>query len=287
MASAIPLMGDAWRRRAGDPGYVPTTREGTRPARTFWWDRARPVDADVRPLRAVIFDLDGAMADIERDGHRAAFNAAFVACGLKIVWDVDTYGQLLYIPDEYQRIETELRRRGFGKASKSLATQLLMTKRDVFADCVLDGDVTPRQGLIDLVMSLFVAGVWVGVVTPHQRAWVEPLVRQLVGDGLVETIVTGDDADDAAEPDLHALALWEMGIGPESALAIEGAAPGLRAAVSSGLATVVVPTDYTAGHDFTGAAEVRTSYEGADPMLAASCARLHRRWWMSKTRLAA
>ena len=244
-------------------------------------------------MRAVIFDMDGAMADIERDGHRAAFNAAFAAFGLNIVWDVDTYGRLLHIPDELARIATDLRRRGYGRASKLLAAQLLRTKRDVFADCVLDGDVTPRHGLIDLVMSLFVAGVWVGVVTPHPRAWAEPLVRQLVGDGLVETIVTGDDTSDATgpdgtgEPDVHGLALWEMGVGAESAVAIEGSAAGLRAATRSGLATIVVPTDYTVGEDFTGAAEVRSSYEGADPLLAASCERLHRRWWTGRTRTAA
>ena len=288
MASAIPLMGDAVRRRADNPGSVPTTREGTRAARTFWWDRARPVDADVRPLRAVIFNIDGAMADIDRDGHRLAFNAAFAAHGLEIAWDVATYGRLLRIPDEHQRIATDLHRRGFGKASKPLATQLLKIKRQVFAECVLDGDVGPRSGLIDVVMSLFVAGIWLAVVTPQPRAWAEPLVRQLVGDGLIETIVTGDDVSDTIrEPDLHGLALWEMGIGPESALAIDGSVAGLRTAVTAGLATIVVPTEYTAEQDFTGAAEVRLTYEGADPLLASACKRLHRRWWTARTRAAA
>jgi phosphoglycolate phosphatase-like HAD superfamily hydrolase len=28
-------------------------------------------------LRALIFDIDGTMADTERDGHRVAFNRAF------------------------------------------------------------------------------------------------------------------------------------------------------------------------------------------------------------------
>jgi beta-phosphoglucomutase-like phosphatase (HAD superfamily) len=264
---------------------VPTAGQGIRLARTFWWDRARPVDADVSPLRAVIFDMDGAMADIERDAHRAAFNAAFAAFGLPIAWDVETYRRLLSIRDERQRIASDLHRRGFGKASEPLATHLLAAKRAVFANCVLDGDVTGRHGLIDVVMSLFVAGVWVAVVTPQPRAWVEPLVRQLIGDGLVETIVTGDDVTDtSAEPDVHGLALWEMGIGPESALAIEGSAAGLRAAARAGLATIVVPTEYTAGQDFTGAVQVRSSYEGADPLLAASCERLHRRWWSAAAR---
>jgi beta-phosphoglucomutase-like phosphatase (HAD superfamily) len=198
-------------------------REGTHRTRTFWWDRARPVDADVCPLRAVIFDVH-ALADIEPDG-----------------------------------------------------------------------DVEPRAGLIDLVMSLFVAGIWVGVVSSGRRTWVEPLVRQLVGDGLVETIVTRDDVA-AAEPgsEYYALALWELGIAPENALAVTGSVAGLRAAAAAGLATVAVPHGHAVGreftHDFTGAAEVRPSYEpsyeGADPMLAGGCRRVHRRWWVAKKRAA-
>ena len=38
-------------------------------------DRSLPVD----PLQAVIFDVDGTLANTERDGHRVAFNEGF--CG--------------------------------------------------------------------------------------------------------------------------------------------------------------------------------------------------------------
>jgi beta-phosphoglucomutase-like phosphatase (HAD superfamily) len=288
MASVIPLVGDAPVSPPRHADQVRTMREGTRPSRTFWWDRARPADAAVDPLRAVIFNLDGALADIERDGHRVAFNTAFAAHGLDVVWDVEDYGRLLRIGDEQRRIAVDLRRRGFGKASGKLATQIHRTKSAVLHDCLLDGDVAPRPGLIDSVMSLFVAGVWVGVVAKGRRAWAEPLVRQLVGDGIVETIVTSDDlAEPASECDGYALALWEFGIDPESALAVEGSAAGLRAAAAVGLATVVVTTDYTARQDFTGAAAVRSAYDGADPLLASSCERLHGRWWTTKKRSAA
>jgi beta-phosphoglucomutase-like phosphatase (HAD superfamily) len=161
----------------------------TRPARTFWWDRELPTEADV--LRAVIFDADSALARIERDCDGAA-----------------------------------------------------------------------RTDLIDSVMSLFVAGIWVSVVSAGCRAQVESKVRQLLGDGLVETIVT---IDDLPEPDvelarggeLYRLALWEMGITARGALAVTGLGAGLRSSAAAGLPAVVV-----------------------DELSAASCQQAHRRWWI-------
>jgi phosphoglycolate phosphatase-like HAD superfamily hydrolase len=48
-------------------------------------------------LDALIFDVDGTLADTERDGHRVAFNAAFAESGLDWVWDEATYGELLQV----------------------------------------------------------------------------------------------------------------------------------------------------------------------------------------------
>jgi beta-phosphoglucomutase-like phosphatase (HAD superfamily) len=179
--------------------WVQTTGEA-RASRTFWWDRARPIDADLHPLRAVIFDAD-ALPEVDDDG-----------------------------------------------------------------------DLAPRTGLIDLVMSLFVAGIWVGVVSTRRRGWTVALVHQLVGQGLVETLVT---ADDVAEPDdsadqgveLYRLALWELGIPPESALAFVGTERGFRAATAAGLSTLIVTNGYADGH-----------------ASATGCRQLHRRWWIQRQR---
>jgi beta-phosphoglucomutase-like phosphatase (HAD superfamily) len=177
--------------------------------RTFWWDAGRPAGAAIEPLRAVVFDLDGAL-----------------------------------------------------------------TERDLFDGADLD-DVTPRAGLDDLVNSLFFAGVSVAVVGSGSRTWVEPLVRQLIGDGIAETVVTPDDLPrPGPNPDLHGHALWELGIGPESALAVVGTQRGFMAARAAKLATLVLTTVYGAG-DFTDAAEVRSAYDG---LLGPGCEQLHHRW---------
>lgn len=53
--------------------------------------------------------MDGALADVERDVHRLAFNAAFATHGIDIRWEPEEYGRLLTIRDGWLRIATALR----------------------------------------------------------------------------------------------------------------------------------------------------------------------------------
>ena len=55
-------------------------------------------------LKALIFDVDGTLADTEKDGHRVAFNLAFQQAGLDWDWSVELYGQLLKVTGGKERI---------------------------------------------------------------------------------------------------------------------------------------------------------------------------------------
>lgn len=136
-------------------------------------------------------------------------------------------------------------------------------------------DATAPSGLDDLVNSLYFAAIPIAVVSRGARGRVEPLVRQLVGDGIADTVVTPDDLErPGREPDLHGHALWELGLGPESALAFTSTRRGLHAARAAKVATLVVTS--APATDYVGAVEVRAGYDG---LLVADCERLHRRWW--------
>ena len=57
-------------------------------------------------LQALLWDVDGTLAETERDGHRVAFNQAFEALGLPWRWDEVAYGPLLRVTGGQERILT-------------------------------------------------------------------------------------------------------------------------------------------------------------------------------------
>lgn len=259
---------------------MPTTHETTWRAGRFWWEPSSPSDPRCS-LRSVIFDLD-ALTDIECDGHRVAYNAAFAAHGLDCEWSVARYRQLLALTDERQRVAAELRKRCVATESDVLtallADAICVTKTMMFDELILERDLSPRPGLVDFVMDAVGEGVQVAVVANGRRAWVEPLVRQLVGEGLVETVVTSEDITKPMPgPEAHRHALQELGLSAEDALAVTGSACGLRAANAADLATVVVTGEGTP--DFPAAVAVRPNYDGDSPLAIVDCQRLHANWW--------
>lgn len=239
----------------------------------------------------MIFDLD-ALSDLDFDGHRIVFNAAFAAHDLPIEWGVERYRQLLALPSERQRVAAELRKRGVGTECdvlmELLVDEICTTKEMMFEEMILDAGLAPKPGLVDLVMDLYGADILVGVVSEGRRCWAGPLVRQLVGEGLVETVVTADDVNTPrSEAELYRHTLEELGVAPHHALAVTGSALGLRAANAAGLATVLIDSDRTAG-PIGSAAAVRADYTGAgDALRLATCRQLHAQWWASGTHSAA
>lgn len=231
-------------------------------------------------LGAVLFDLD-ALTDIECDGHRVAFNAAFAAHGLDVRWSRTRYRQLLALRDERQRINAELRRREIEAECdvlmQLLTDELYATKTMIFDEVIAHANLEPRPGLLDFVSDAMATGVVVGVVTTGSRRWAEPLVRRVLGDGWVSSLVTADDvAKTLPCGEAFARGLDELGASTHTAAAIVGSAAGLRAATTTGLTTVVVTGD--GAPDLRAAAAVRPDYAAPEPMSIAGCQRLHDDW---------
>lgn len=250
----------------------PTQQKAWRAGR-FWWDWPRPGDAAVPALRAVVFDLD-AIADIECAGHRPAFNKAFAELGLDISWSEARYRQLMALSDERRRVAAELRKRGISSECDVLAELLVdeicATKDMILAETILDADITARAGLVDLITEAYAAGISVGIVSSGNHAWVEPLVRQLVGEGVVAAIVTASDVPEGAAANLYRIALAELGAASHEALAFAGSPASQRAAAAAGLPTIAVgATAEAAPLRVVDCQRVRDQWRVAHPVTAA------------------
>jgi HAD superfamily hydrolase (TIGR01509 family) len=209
-------------------------------------------------LEAVVFDVDGTIAETERDGHRIAFNLAFERYGLPDRWDVELYGRLLAVPGGKERLRHHLGGRGMAPDEiEDLVPQLHAAKNEVFLDLVRTGRIPVRQGIARLLDELAERGVRAAVATTGSRDWVVELISVLLGPvrlARLDPIVTRQDCRRLKpDPELYLLALDRLGTHPAKVVAVEDSALGLLAAKAAGLPCVVVRNGYTREHDFSGA----------------------------------
>lgn len=155
-------------------------------------------------------------------------------------------------------------------------------------DRVLADPDNDADSLCELMWSLHCAGIRIALVTVESRSDVETRVRELIGDGIIEVLITGDEVGrPKPDPEFYELALDELGVCAANAMAVEDCSHGLRAARAAGLATVIVDADETHGRDFTGAAAVLPAFDGPEPLSVHHCRRLRERWWLGHHRLSA
>jgi HAD superfamily hydrolase (TIGR01509 family) len=215
-------------------------------------------------LRAVIWDVDGTLAETERDGHRVAFNRAFDEHGLAWHWDRATYGGLLAVTGGFERLLHDMRSRDDAPASIDaridLARRLHATKNAAYARIVAGGEIALRPGVRRLIAACADAGIAQAIATTTSRANVDALLTGAFGPAWSDrfaAVVCAEDAP-AKKPDplAYRIALERLGIDGTDAVAIEDSPNGLDAANAAGIATLITRSDYFRDADFSGAAAV-------------------------------
>lgn len=208
-------------------------------------------------LKTILWDVDGTLADTERDGHRVAFNIAFEEAGLERRWDVPTYGELLKVTGGKERIRYDIQRGDMPEMSDEQIAQLHARKTQAYQDLIAEGRIPLRPGVRRLLEEAFAAGITLGVATTTTPAALDALIEHSLGSEWFErfaVMAAGDIVPSKKPaPDIYLHAMEQLGLSPEETLAMEDSENGLLSAKNAGLRCIVTVNDYTQNHDFSDA----------------------------------
>ena len=225
------------------------------------------------PLSALIFDVDGTLADTE-DAHRKAFNAAFADFGFDWTWDPGLYTRLLAVTGGRARIRHYLQDADPGLLERDDIDELIAAlhkrKTDHYVAALNSGGVPLRPGVERLLREARdMDGLRLAVATTTTPVNFQALIENTLGAEALDwfdVIGAGDCVDNLKPaPDVYLWVLDKLGLAAADCLALEDSANGLKAAMAAGLKMVITFCPYTAEHDFSGAIKVLDGFgEGVD-----------------------
>jgi HAD superfamily hydrolase (TIGR01509 family) len=215
------------------------------------------------PLKAIIFDVDGTLADTE-DAHRIAFNKTFAENILPWNWDVALYGKLLKVTGGKERIKyfVESFLTDFSKPAdyEGFVKNLHVQKTAHYTAALRDGHIPLRPGIRQLILDAHKAGLKLAIATTTSPENVATLLEVGLGkdwNKYFDVLGCGDIVPlKKPAPDIYNWVLNELKLAPQDCIALEDSSNGLRSALDAGIRTYVTTNPYTSKQDFTGAAAV-------------------------------
>lgn len=214
-------------------------------------------------VKAIIFDVDGTLADTE-DAHRIAFNKAFAENNLGWNWDVALYGRLLEVTGGKERIKhfIETCLPDFVKPDdyEGFIRNLHAVKTGYYTAMLHEGLIPLRPGIKELILDAHRNGIVLAIATTTSPENVAVLLKVGLGGDWADYFSANGCGDvvqyKKPAPDIYDWVLRELELNPADCIAIEDSRNGLRSALSAGIKTYITTNPYTSKQDFTGAAAV-------------------------------
>ncbi len=218
-------------------------------------------------MKALLWDVDGTLAETEFEGHRHGFNRTFEEAGLAWHWDRKTYRTLLSVSGGRERLAAYRTQRGEAPWSREQLNDLMETKQRHYIRLVAEGAVALRPGVARLIAEVEAAGIPQAIVTTSSRSAVDALMRGLGPSlsGAFAFWICGEEVErKKPDPQGYQMALAQLGQDPEAVLALEDSVAGLAAATAAGLPCLVTLSELSRQEEpaaFTAAAAVVDTLE--------------------------
>ena len=199
-------------------------------------------------IRAVVFDLDGVLADSE-GLHILAWEE--IAREYRLAEDRMPLHDWIGYPDT-EIVKDVVRENGLSISPEDL----LEHKRRIFRRLIAE-KLKPIPGSVEALTDL--DSIPLGLATSSSRSEAELMLRILGVKDRFRTIVTSDDVKRSKpEPDSYRLAVRRLGVAPVCCVAIEDSAAGVQSARQAGL-TVLAVTNSLPAEKLAAAHEIFAS----------------------------
>ncbi len=215
------------------------------------------VNEQIVRSRALIFDVDGTLAETE-EVHRRAFNAAFASAGLAWSWGRVVYKDLLRVTGGKERIRAFDRLRGgTSLLSDAEIAELHGIKTTIYADLMASGGCPLRPGVEALMTAALARGHRLAIATTTSRGNIDALLGPALGRDWTNrfaAVVAGEDVTNKKPaPDVYLEVLARLDLSASECLAIEDSGIGLAAASGAGIPVLISRGAYFMDDDFSDA----------------------------------
>ncbi len=210
-------------------------------------------------LEALIFDVDGTLANTERDGHLVAFNLAFKELGLDWEWSNKLYHELLNVTGGQLRIKYYVNKYlpNFEVPDlDAFALKLHQLKTKKYVNIVEKGEMPLRPGVERLFNEARAAGLRLAIATTTTPANVDALIINTLGEKALDwfEIIGAGDIVPNLKPagDIYHYVLKQMNLDASECLAFEDSHNGILSTNDANIKTLITVNEYTDRHDFDG-----------------------------------
>lgn len=204
---------------------------------------------DVKKYKAVLFDLDGVIADT-MGLHYEAYRQAFARYGLQVT-PLEIY-ELEGMPS--REVGKALVKRKGARLTDEQILKAIEDKREIYR-ALAAKDARTFPGVPETLKMLRKNGIKLALVTGSNLKTVSGVLKKIGLEQAFDIVISGDDTPRGKPyPDPYLKGMERLGIPPANCVVVENAPLGLEAAKAAGVdyvigVTTTLPAEYLKGAD--------------------------------------